>query len=72
MVSGKKIMVDIDHNEVNKSNVRLDKKICCDAKYFLKTLLKFLPKKINLSKEWISYCTNVRKKYPRKQRFDNY
>ena len=59
-----KVMVDIDKNEVNKSNVKLDEKICCDAKYFLKTLLRFLPKKINLSQKWLSYCENVRKKYP--------
>jgi len=59
-----KIMVDIDKKELNRSQVKLKHKICCDAKYFLKTLLKFLPKKINVSEEWISYCKKVRKKYP--------
>ena len=43
-----------------------DEKICCDAKYFLKALLKFLPKKINLSEKWLSYCSSIRKKYPMK------
>jgi len=59
-----KIMVDIDKNEVNKSNVDLNQKVCCDANYFLKTLLKFLPEKVNLSSEWLEYCKIVRRKYP--------
>ena len=60
----KKIMVDIDKIEVNRSNVHLDEKINCDASYFLKTLLNYLPRKINLSKNWLKYCKNIRKKYP--------
>lgn len=60
----KKVMVDIDKNEVEKSNVNLDEKICCDSKLFLKKLLQYVPKKINLSNDWINYCKNVRKKYP--------
>ncbi len=60
----KKVMVDIDKNEVEKSRVNLDEKLVCDAKYFLKSLFQSLPKKINLSKDWLSYCANVRKKYP--------
>ncbi len=60
----KKIMVDIDKTEVNKSNVNLDEKINCDGSYFLKTLIKYLPKKINISKDWLNYCKNIRKKYP--------
>ena len=60
----KKVMVDIDNNEVEKSNVNLDEKICCDSKLFLKKLLQYIPKKINLSNDWINYCKNVRKKYP--------
>jgi len=60
----KKIMVDIDKVETRNSNVKLDEKINCDASYFLKALLKYLPNKINLSKNWLKYCKNVRKKYP--------
>ena len=48
----KKVMVDIDQLEVKKSNVNLDKKICSDAKYFLNKLYEYLPKKLNLSKDW--------------------
>ena len=60
----KKIMVDIDKIEVNRSNVTLDEKINCDASYFLKTLLRYLPSKINLSDNWLKYCKNIRRKYP--------
>ncbi len=62
--NAKKIMVDIDKNEINKSQINLDEKICCDAKYFLKKLLSYMPKKNNISKEWLKYCKNIRKKYP--------
>jgi len=62
--NAKKIMVDIDERELTNTNVRLDKKICCDAQYFLKTFLKFLPKKFSPSKDWLEYCKNIRKKYP--------
>ncbi len=60
----KKVMVDIDQLEVKKSNVNLDKKICSDAKYFLKKLYEYLPNKIGLIKDWTSYCKNIRHKYP--------
>ena len=62
--NAKKVMVDIDKYELKKSRVVLDEKINCDAGYFLKTLIKYLPKKINLSKDWLAYCKNIRKKYP--------
>lgn len=60
----KKVMVDIDENELRKCRVNLNQKIKCDAKYFLEKLYNYLPKKINLSKNWLTYCQNVRKKYP--------
>jgi len=62
--NAKKIMVDIDQKELAYSRIPLFKKINCDASYFLKTLIKFLPKKNFISKEWLKYCFNVRKKYP--------
>ena len=60
----KKVMVDIDENEVKNSKVELYEKVNCDATYFLKILLKYLPAKIKLSKSWLEYCKNIRKKYP--------
>ncbi len=60
----KKIIIDIDKNEIKKSHINPYKKICCDAKYFLKTLLKNMPNKNQISKEWHVYCKDIRKKYP--------
>jgi len=60
----KKVMVDIDKTEINLCRVSLDEKINCDASYFLKTLLSYLPRKINLPDDWLKYCQNIRKKYP--------
>ena len=59
-----KVVVDIDKNEIKKSNINPHKRICCDAKYFLKMLMKYMPKKNNVSHEWHTYCKKIRKKYP--------
>ncbi len=58
-----KAMVDIDFNELNKKDLKLDMKIRCDAKYFLQKLFKKI-KNYNSSKQWLDYCVNIRKKYP--------
>ena len=63
----KKVMVDIDNIEIKKTKVNIDEKICCDAKYFLKKIINFIPNSKKLSverKEWHKYCVNIRKKYP--------
>ena len=31
-----KVMVDIDNNELKKKDMKIDLKISCDAKYFVK------------------------------------
>ncbi len=62
--NAKKIMVDIDDTELKKNRTNPDITICCDAKYFLKTLFKYMPKKIEISQKWKQYCKNIRKKYP--------
>ena len=59
----KKIMVDIDQLEVKKAMLILIK-ICSDAKYFLNKLYEYLPNRVGLTKDWTSYCKNVRHKYP--------
>ena len=58
------IMVDIDKEELNRKNIKINKKINCSAEYFLKKLIEYLPKKINLNPNWIKYCTHIRRKYP--------
>ena len=62
--NAKKIMVDIDPKELNLSNTMPNEKISCDAKYFLKKLVKYMPKNLPISKDWINYCKNIRQKYP--------
>ena len=59
----KKVMVDIDPNELNKTDLKIDLKIKSDAKFFLKKLFDKL-KKYNFSNEWLDYCQSIRKKYP--------
>ena len=58
-----KVMVDIDVNELNKKDLKLNLKVKSDANYFLKQLFRKL-KKYNSKSDWINYCIKVRKKYP--------
>ncbi len=60
----KKIVVDIDKIEIKKNNINPNKKICCDAKYFLEKLYNYLPKEKFVTNDWHQYCKNIRKKYP--------
>jgi acetolactate synthase-1/2/3 large subunit len=61
----KKIMVDIDENELHKINVRPDIPICADAAQFIKEIIrqkdKIIPKD---RKAWFDYCDKVKRKYP--------
>lgn len=60
-----KIMVDIDENELHKTNVRPDLAVCVDAKRFMELLLKHKDKiKRKDYSRWISYANRVKKKYP--------
>lgn len=81
--NAKKIIVDIDINEINR--MEMEKEVClvCDAKYFLKELLKELSKveeNFNDNREiyssWLRSCKELRKKYPtvteRHKDTDNY
>ena len=58
-----KAMVDIDANELNKTDINIDLKIESDAKFFLEKLFNKL-KKYHSSDEWLVYCQSIRKKYP--------
>ncbi len=61
----KHVMVDIDEKEMHKKSVRPYLEIPCDAGYFLR---KMLENKEGLGtsqkEEWISYCDDMRKRYP--------
>ena len=58
-----KTMVDIDFNELQKQDLKIDMKIKSDAKQFLEKLFKKV-KRHSPDKNWLDYCKNIRKKYP--------
>ena len=58
-----KAMIDVDPNELKKNDLKINLKVKSDANYFLTKLFKKL-KKYSSKSDWISYCTNIRKKYP--------
>lgn len=67
--NAKKIMVDIDCNEINKMQMDIDVKSTCNVKDFIKLLNDFYDKnkgefKIDETNEWITYCKKIREKYP--------
>lgn len=60
-----KIMVDIDHNELHKINVRPDIPICADAGDFIELLLEhsdLIEKKSRT--DWFDYGNRLKTKYP--------
>lgn len=64
--NAKKIIVDIDENEINKLNTEIDIKVISDATEFILELTKQLKEaelSINVS-DWISKCNHWKEKYP--------
>ena len=61
--AAKKVMVDIDPNELEKPTFRPDVKICADAGDFLKALAAALPS-LEPKAEWLDYCRRMKAKYP--------
>jgi acetolactate synthase-1/2/3 large subunit len=60
-----KVSVDIDKNELNKTAVKIDNKIHCDAKKFFEELLRQLETFSQLNwDEWWSICKKWKEKYP--------
>ena len=43
--------------------MKINYKICCDAKYFIDKLNYFYKKKQNYI-NWINYCNKLKKKFP--------
>ena len=60
-----KVMVDIDPNELNKTNVRPDLPVCADAGALIREILKHkdLIRKKDRS-AWFAYGDRMREKYP--------
>ncbi|MBI1910250.1 MAG: thiamine pyrophosphate-binding protein [Deltaproteobacteria bacterium] len=66
--AAKKVVVDIDQNELTKETVPLDLTICMDAKDFLKNFVNLLHKdsKVDIKQyhPWRQRCQEWRKRYP--------
>ena len=59
----KKIMVDIDKNELDKKTFIPDIKIHADIKYFIKSLTNAIRDRLDI-REWIDYCNEIKVNYP--------
>jgi len=59
----KKIIVDIDKNELSKLEFKAEYKVNIDAKAFLEILLKIDDLVID-SKQWVRTCNSWKKRYP--------
>ncbi|MBO5472329.1 MAG: thiamine pyrophosphate-binding protein [Lachnospiraceae bacterium] len=71
--NAKKIVVDIDNNEIKRMGIDKEVAVTCDAKLFLQKLLSRVEvdsgkvltvTKLEEWKQWMKYCTALRAKYP--------
>ena len=62
--NAKKIIVDIDKNEIKKLDMNVDVKFVCDAKFFINELYKNREKITYKDNGWIKSCKDLLKKYP--------
>jgi acetolactate synthase-1/2/3 large subunit len=60
-----KVIIDIDSNEINKSQIPFALKINTEAGAFTESLIDNKEKYINKSRvSWSNYCVNIKEKYP--------
>ncbi len=59
----KKIIVDIDNNELRKFNFKYSLKLKLDAKFFINKLLNINIKKNNKTSDWLKKCHYWKSKY---------
>ncbi|MVX62337.1 thiamine pyrophosphate-binding protein [Clostridium chromiireducens] len=70
--NAKKVMVDIDEHEINKMQMDIEVKAVCNVKDFIVQLNNYTgeitnnlnDEKLKEREEWLSYCKNIRLKYP--------
>lgn len=63
----KKVMVDIDIEEINKASLNIDIKVVADLKNFFKQMFEYVKvEKIIFEKKlsWVKKCQNWKEKYP--------
>ena len=59
----KKIVIDIDLNELKKKTIHIDVPIHCDIGEFLNQINK-IEINVNMHKDWLKYCNKLKEKYP--------
>jgi len=64
-----RIIVNIHKAELDKLNMKGAMKIVADAKDFINAMLDWSEKTQPDRFEWLSYCDNIKKKYPAKDEF---
>lgn len=69
--NAKKIIVDIDENEIRRMEIDKEVAVACDAKVFLQELLSQIERekiawqgKQSVWQHWIGHCKKLRAKYP--------
>ncbi|MCX4338488.1 MAG: thiamine pyrophosphate-binding protein [Lachnospiraceae bacterium] len=69
--NAKKVIVDIDENEIRRMEVEKEIAVACDAKVFLQELVSqiedgknALDEKKGVWQQWIKHCKEMRAKYP--------
>lgn len=65
--AAKKIMVDIDIEEINKPSLDIDIKVVSDVKNFFKQFFEYINTNnitFEAQQEWIEQCQNWKKRYP--------
>src|ERR1035437_213899 len=61
----KKIIIDIDRNEIDKLNISIELSLKTDAKDFIEECLKQKKSvKLHSRSTWINYCNVLKQKYP--------
>lgn len=69
----KKVIVDIDANEIARMDMEKEAVAVCDAKQFLDVLLKEIENDVDVTtwqttstekKDWLKYCKEIRETYP--------
>ena len=61
--NAKKVVVDIDKNELDNHQMVIDVKVVTDAKYFLDMLNKMSDKISGYRNDWINKCNELKRKY---------
>ena len=63
-MSAKKVIVDIDPNEINRMDMDMEARVACDAGVFISGLRKHYIEPTEEWEEWLSFCKDTRNQHP--------